>query len=192
MAEFLTSDTHFFHNNIIKYCNRPYDSVEEMNEDLINAWNKVVGSNDKVYHLGDISFAGYDRTKEVLKRLNGKIVLHVGNHDRRKMVKQLFKDGLIEDYYEVGQYLKSNKHQMWLTHYPLEIGVRPKKWSISGHIHDNPNNFVNQINLGIDARNDLVTSRPFGEPIPMIELIEYLDSLTGGIEKEWKFNRNLE
>ncbi len=189
MAEYFTSDTHFFHNNIIKYCDRPYDTVEEMNEDLINKWNRVVGQSDTVYHIGDLSFAGYDRTKTILERLNGEIILHIGNHDRRKMVKQLHEEGLIHEYHEVGQYLKSNKHQMWLTHYPMEIGIRPKKWSISGHIHDTPNNAINQVNVGVDAQNEVVKSRPFGEPIPMNELIDYLDLLTNEIQRDWEIRR---
>lgn len=55
MNIFFTSDTHFGHNNIIKLSNRPFSSVEEMNEGLIERWNDVVGAEDIVYHLGDFS-----------------------------------------------------------------------------------------------------------------------------------------
>lgn len=174
--EFLTSDSHFFHNNIIKYCNRPFDTVEEMNEGLIEAWNNVVREGDTVYHLGDLSFAGYNRTKSVLKRLNGNIIFHIGNHDRRKVIHELYKEGLLYHYHEVGSYLKRDKQQMWLTHYPMEIGVRAKKWSVCGHIHDEKNTYSNQINVGVDSLSHLVRLKKFGEPIRMDELVEYMKS----------------
>ena len=52
---FLTSDLHLGHANIIKYCNRPYRDVNEMNEDLINKWNQVIGDTDRVFFLGDFA-----------------------------------------------------------------------------------------------------------------------------------------
>ena len=54
---FFTSDHHFYHSNIIKYCQRPFHSVEEMNEEMIRRWNSVVGVDDTVYYLGDFSLA---------------------------------------------------------------------------------------------------------------------------------------
>ena len=78
-----TSDTHFFHENIIFLNNRPYKSVQEMNEDLIHKWNTVVGLNDIVYHLGDVGMkCSPERLNLLLKRLNGKIHLIKGNHDK--------------------------------------------------------------------------------------------------------------
>jgi calcineurin-like phosphoesterase family protein len=53
---FFTSDTHFWHKNVIAYCSRPYQSLEEMNQDLITRWNARVKPEDTVYHLGDVCF----------------------------------------------------------------------------------------------------------------------------------------
>jgi calcineurin-like phosphoesterase family protein len=54
---YFTSDHHFWHANIIRYCNRPFATIEEMNESMIMAWNEVVSPNDDVYYLGDFSLA---------------------------------------------------------------------------------------------------------------------------------------
>lgn len=78
---FFTSDTHFKHANIIKFCERPFGSIEEMNEALIANWNRVVGKDDFVFHLGDFCFGGSEAWNSILDRLNGKIYLVLGNHD---------------------------------------------------------------------------------------------------------------
>ena len=58
---FWTSDSHYFHNNILKYCNRPFGSVEAMNEALVANWNSVVKPDDHVYHLGDFCFGNVEK-----------------------------------------------------------------------------------------------------------------------------------
>ena len=67
----VTSDTHFNHANIIKYCNRPFSSVEEMNETIIANWNKVVSQGDTVYHLGDFALGDKLLVLVLLECLNG-------------------------------------------------------------------------------------------------------------------------
>lgn len=79
---YFTSDTHFGHKNIIKYCERPFKDFTHMDEVLINNWNSVVGDTDVVYHLGDVALGVYDRWAGIFERLNGYKVLIVGNHDR--------------------------------------------------------------------------------------------------------------
>lgn len=81
---FFTSDTHFNHSNILKYCSRPWKTVEEMNEGLIKNWNEVVGHDDTVYHLGDFAMGNRKTIPEILSMLNGRIVLIRGNHDFSK------------------------------------------------------------------------------------------------------------
>lgn len=80
---FITSDTHFNHANIIKYCNRPFDTVEEMNRTIIHNWNEVVSPDDTVYHLGDFIMGPERGLGEILYALNGHIHLVRGNHDTK-------------------------------------------------------------------------------------------------------------
>lgn len=79
--DFLTSDTHFGHANIIKYCDRPFESVGHMNEEMVRNWNKRVGPSDTVYHLGDFAMGPKDLWPGYRKYLNGRIIFTVGNHD---------------------------------------------------------------------------------------------------------------
>jgi calcineurin-like phosphoesterase family protein len=83
MTRWFTSDTHFSHSNIIKYCNRPFKDAGEMNRVLIQNWNDLVKPEDTVYHLGDVSFASPEVTKNIVNNLNGYKILILGNHDRK-------------------------------------------------------------------------------------------------------------
>lgn len=78
--DWLSSDSHFWHANVIKYCSRPFSSVEEMNEALIAAWNSVVKPGQRVAHLGDFALAAR-AVETIVPRLNGDIDLYLGNHD---------------------------------------------------------------------------------------------------------------
>ncbi len=78
---FYIADTHFGHANIIKHCNRPFESADEMDNTLIENWNNVVGKDDIVIVVGDFAFKGATHT-EYLAKLNGKIYLVRGNHDK--------------------------------------------------------------------------------------------------------------
>lgn len=77
---FFSSDHHFYHNNIIRYCDRPFSSVEEMNESMIVSWNAVVSPDDTVFYLGDFSMA-FRPVETITPRLNGRKILIPGNHD---------------------------------------------------------------------------------------------------------------
>jgi calcineurin-like phosphoesterase family protein len=79
---FFTSDTHFGHKNIIKYCERPFADFEEMDEAIVENWNNVVGDTDVIYHLGDLALGPSERWNDILTSLNGYKIFVVGNHDR--------------------------------------------------------------------------------------------------------------
>lgn len=132
MKYFVTSDLHLGHTNIIKYCDRPFKSLQHMNETLIERWNSRVGDDDVIYHIGDFCFRNsYDgdkgtriTAKEWLERLNGRIILIKGNHDKNNTVKTTIKSLQIE--YDD---LKIN-----LVHDPLEADLR-YKLNLVGHVH---------------------------------------------------------
>lgn len=81
MKRYFTSDLHFSHANIIKYCDRPYKSVEQMNADIIRRWNNVITPEDLVYIIGDFGYINIEEGKDLLSQLNGSKILILGNHD---------------------------------------------------------------------------------------------------------------
>ena len=73
---YIIADTHFNHENIIKYCARPFENAAHMNEYIIQKWNETVSTIDLVYHLGDVGFGSNEQLKNLIDRLNGiKILL---------------------------------------------------------------------------------------------------------------------
>ena len=80
---FFTSDLHFGHENVLRFDNRPFETVEEMDDELIKRWNDKVGKGDLVYVLGDLIWkTATNEAIRIIKRLNGQIILIKGNHDR--------------------------------------------------------------------------------------------------------------
>ena len=163
-----TSDTHFGHNNIMKFCQRPWKTVEEMDNALIQNWNSVVGENDIVFHLGDFAFAPNWRWKELLGKLNGRIYLIIGNHDVSRWpgdkVMELF------ERVENQMLLKIDGYKVYLNHFPFLCYAgtyrNPKIASMQlfGHVHMHDNSvgkdderlqclFPYQYDVGVDNNN---------------------------------------
>lgn len=157
-----TADQHFFHKNIIEYCERPFQDEYEMNEILLENYNKLVKPNDLVFHLGDLS-AGLsgrlDEFQNILKNMNGTKILLRGNHDHQKQ--QFYLNAgfsAVYDYLILGKY--------FISHYPLENnqyagGIQRKLISlyensdcskiIHGHTHTRE--IEEKINVGVDLWN---------------------------------------
>ena len=112
-----TADTHFGHEAVLGHGNRPWASVEEMNEGLVEAWNAVVGPRDTVWHLGDVEFLSDLCVAGWLSRLNGRIHLLIGNHDSVKGLRRAVKRGVAESVDDV-KYLRYCRRKLWLSHYP--------------------------------------------------------------------------
>lgn len=77
-----SSDSHYGHENIIKYCDRPFKDADHMDEVMIERWNDRVAEDDVVFHLGDVAMGDITRSLPKIARLNGKIIMISGNHDR--------------------------------------------------------------------------------------------------------------
>ena len=163
-----TSDTQFSHKNILKFCRRPGDTGEEMDEGLIQNCNRVVGKDDMVFHLGDFAFAPNSQWKKLIDRLNGHIHLILGNHD----VIRWPGDKTMELFGGVSHQmiLKIDGRTVCLNHYPyLCFGGTWRKpkyavYQLFGHVHSGPNckgidtdRLVNlfpyQYDVGVDNNN---------------------------------------
>lgn len=134
MRRFFIADTHFGHENIIKYCNRPFKSTTEMNRVLIDNWNRTVKDEDIVWMLGDFAFGSKDYIKSITSQLNGRKKLILGNHDRHKI-----------PFYEecgfnfVSRYPILVDKTIILSHAPIEfLNENCPFFNIHGHVHDNP------------------------------------------------------
>lgn len=136
---FFTSDSHFDHKNILKYCKRPFSSVEEMNQGLIDNWNSVVGKDDTVFHLGDVIFGGNTNLIKYVSQLNGHIILIKGNHDRK--LQQSICDKLF-DYTCQQLTLNIDDITVFLNHFPFlcfsGTYKTDKSIQLFGHIHSGP------------------------------------------------------
>ncbi len=156
--------THTFgHSNIIKYCNRPFASVKEMNDALIDNINARVGENDTLYHLGDWSFGPkYDDTymeyvadyRHSIKCKN--IILIYGNHDRPRL--DFDYRGIFSEVHHLLEIKGERDHPpITLCHYAMRVWNRSHHgaWHLYGHSHntlpDDPN--AKSFDCGVDCNN---------------------------------------
>lgn len=166
MSIFFTSDTHFGHENIIKYCYRPFGSIEEMDEALIKNWNNKIGPRGNVvYHLGD--FAMVHKAEKVLqyrKRLNGKIFLIEGTHDK-------FDDKKNCGFSSISP-MMTIKHEgatITLCHYALRVWPKSHfdAWHCYGHSHGRLEPVGKSWDVGVD--NNGFTPISFEELLTVME-----------------------
>jgi len=161
-----TADTHFGHKNVIKYCNRPYEDVYKMNNSIIDNWNSVVGKEDIVFHLGDFAFVK-DAT-DIVRMLNGNIMLIPGNHDNSKnghvdgaklhtfdSSGSISKFNILPELFEVDIQVEDEKIRFVLCHYPMRVWNKSHHGAIHlfGHCHgtlpDDPTSL--SMDVGVDC-----------------------------------------
>jgi len=143
---FFTADEHYWHKNVIKYCQRPFISIEEMNEAIIKNNNEVVSKNDIVIHGGDTTLLSRHKFQNtgILQRLNGQHTFLKGSHDRwlaKSVITRWEKH--IDDIYVV------------VDHYAGRVWPRSHygSWQLFGHSHGNLEAWENQYDIGVDNNN---------------------------------------
>lgn len=174
-----TSDSHYHHQAILQYCQRPFSNIEEMDEALINNWNATVGPDDTVYHLGDFVFGGAQLIRKYRERLNGKIHLILGNHDLRN-IKDSVRDCFEEIIFQKNIKMEGDKiYDVVMNHYPFLSfpGLyHSDHIQLFGHVHSRPNNtgldadrlhlLKNQYDVGVDNN--------FYKPVSFKEICQQL------------------
>lgn len=148
------SDTHFGHQNVIKYDNRPFKNAAAMDAALITNWNNVVKPNDIVYHLGDFAFHAEDMVCNILNQLNGRKILILGNHDK------VMRTDIVSKYFEkITNYLEvyEDKQLICMFHYPIAEFNKAHRgaFHIHGHCHGNykPHNPGRIMDVGANCIN---------------------------------------
>ncbi len=156
---FFTSDHHFGHENIIRFCNRPFSDAREMNQEMIKRWNEKVRPKDIVYHLGDFALTHKEKLEAILDQLNGKIHLIAGNHEGAAMqLKSRF--SWVKEYYELkvkDSDCSNGVQRIILFHYAMRTwrGQSRGNWHLYGHSHANLPDWEDQycFDIGVDAHD---------------------------------------
>lgn len=172
--DYLYSDPHFFHKNVIPYCKRPFGTtpegkpdVEAMNAELIKRYNQVVKPEDTVLWLGDCFFCGRIKAKEIMDQLNGRKILILGNHDDASLTRMM-KLGFVWACNEMR--IKLGGHTVRICHYPYKQKWYQKLFNkyddryenrrpprikgeilLHGHVHEKWKVRDNMINCGVDV-----------------------------------------
>ncbi len=150
---YFTSDTHYGHSNVIKYCTRPFATTEEMDETMIANWNAVVRPGDLVYHIGDFALCDAERATRIAKRLMGNKYLVWGNHDKKLRKVPAFCSQFIwqKDLTQV----EVGDQKITLCHYAMLTWNQSHRsaWQLHGHSHgsmpDDPGAL--RLDVGVDC-----------------------------------------
>lgn len=156
MTTWFTADTHFGHANIIRYCDRPFETKEEHDETLIKNWNERVQPNDHVYHLGDVGFGPPEYLRKLLARLKGKIHLIEGNHDGPATSPECSKRFVfIKPVHYKKLYTANRAVEVFMSHYPHRSWPKSFHGSfhLFGHVHGKLPPHGLSFDAGVDCHN---------------------------------------
>lgn len=146
--------THFLHNNILKFKRddgtplRSFSSCREMDEHMIKMWNSVVGINDYVYHLGDVTFQYNHLFNEIMSQLNGRKRLIIGNHDK------IWNPNLMRWFEKAELWKGFKEYNFTATHIPQRLeSLRNGKYNVHAHTHYHTLEDQHYINVCVETRN---------------------------------------
>lgn len=144
---FYIADCHFGHKNILRFDNRPFADLHQMEEVMVMLWNATVRKGDTVYILGDFCWGKADEWLRIIRQLNGIKVLIIGNHDLSTFpaeLKNQFAD--ITPFKEIVDNGKDNSgRKVLLSHYPMPFYKRAnndKYYMLCGHVHNTAENQI--------------------------------------------------
>jgi len=159
---YIISDTHFNHKNIIDYSHRPFNSVEDMNAQMINNWNKVVSNKDTIYHLGDFSWGNKEFVSSIVSKLNGEKILIKGNHDKHsaKWYRECGFDTVVNGGIILDEFYL-------LSHRPMFMTDDMPYVNLHGHIHQNNMEGNKYFNVSVEQTNY--------EPIALDKIKKFYD-----------------
>ena len=140
---FFTADEHYHHKNIIRFQNRPFDNIIQMNERLIENNNAIVRQDDTVYHLGDFCFGGKQQVNKIVDRLTGNHIFIRGSHDS-----WLRNDKMIIE-------ISIENQDITLCHYAMRTWRKSHfgSWQLHGHSHGNLPPEGKQLDVGVDTHD---------------------------------------
>lgn len=158
MKRWVTSDHHFLHNRIIEICQRPFENIDEMNEQMVERWNSLIGKEDIVYYLGDFAIEKHnmkiarEKLSVILNALNGQKILIAGNHD------EAYLNFYLDYFYDIVNYfeLMVDGRRVVMCHYPFEEWRDSRRGSIHlhGHLHGGQcAKIENRYDIGADTNN---------------------------------------
>jgi len=156
MKTWFTADTHFGHNKIIEYCNRPFSSIEEHDATIVDNWNSRVGKKDMVFHLGDFGFYQTNEQLEKLGRsLNGRIHLILGNHDKPGKMKHVPFAWIKDVYFLKTHTIGGFSQGIFLSHYGHRVWPKSGRSSfhLFGHSHTKLPPHGLSFDVGVDNFN---------------------------------------
>jgi len=171
MTTYFTADQHFGHQNIIRYCGRPFHSVGEMNAVLVANWNAVVGPHDTVHVLGDVAMGRREESMPLIGRLAGHKILYPGNHDRcwyghgerALRLEQEYLDAGFDEIRQGPLAMTVGNREVLVCHLPYQgdsgeteryARFRPidqGMWLLHGHVHEKWRQQGRRINVGVDV-----------------------------------------
>lgn len=161
MKTFITSDLHFGHQNIFKFCPESrarYQNIESMNDLMILEWNGIVSMTDTVYILGDVAFMSAQEAVKVLNQLHGNKILIEGNHDKKLLKDNSFRKCFTEvySYHEI----RYNGTRVCMFHYPIMEFNGQHRGSVHfhGHLHGSKSGIekYRTLDVGMDSTGKLL------------------------------------
>lgn len=173
MTQFVISDHHFYHENIIEDCERPFSSVDEMNTEMRDRWRNVVSEDDVVYYGGDVAMADGETAIDVIESLPGSVLYILGNHDE---------DIDPEDApFPVVEHaiLQHDGYRFFYTHRPENVPDEWTEWVLHGHHHNNfpiEHPFIHYDKHQVHVSAELIEYTP----ISLASITSILDELSNG------------